>query len=93
MRSEFNTAITYVSILILGQPTFPELVASAALSPSDTSSALGVLHKASKVVKLPNGRYRALMGYVDPLLANFNATEISRARAVREGSLDGMLAR
>lgn len=88
IRQEFATAATLLGILILGNPTFPELVASTALTPDQSNAALGRLFKTSKISKKTNGRYQALAGYDDPLIEAFSSTSISEKRAYWIADLD-----
>jgi len=87
-REEFATAATLMAILILGNPTFPELVASTALTPSQSNTALGRLFETDKIEKGGSGRYVALTGYNDPLLEPFSSTAISDRRARWIADLD-----
>lgn len=87
-REEFATAATLIAILILGNPTFPELVASTALTPDQSSSSLARLFEARKIEKVAGGRYSALAGYDDTLLDAFSSTAISDRRACWIADLD-----
>lgn len=82
-KSEFCQAITLISIIIVGRPTFSELVGASGLSPKDVSDSLHKLFQSSKVQKINQGRYIAVLGYRDALLEHFSTTEISKARSMR----------
>lgn len=87
-RKDFATAATLAAILILGNPTFPELVASTALTPNQSNEALARLFEAEKIEKVTSGRYSALAGYNDTLLDAFSSTAISDRRACWIADLD-----
>lgn len=92
-RKKYNVSITFAAILILGLPTFPELISSTSLSADETSEALSSLYSDGKVTKLANGRYRPMANFSDPLLRSFNSSAISQARAKFIAQLDDGIAR
>jgi len=91
VRDEFADAATYAGILILGNPTFPELVSSTSMSPGQTSEALRRLFQAGKIMKGGGGRYDTLMGFADSILEPFSTTRLSEARAKYVASLDSRM--
>jgi hypothetical protein len=88
IRQDYAAAVTLVGIAILGSPTFPELIASTALSPSQTSDALHRLYQLNKIVKDSNNRYRTLSDFNDVLFDGFSTTSISDSRAKFIAALD-----
>lgn len=88
VRLEYAAAATFIGIAILGSPTFPELIASTSLSPTQTSDALHKLYQSDKIVKDSTGRYRPLTGFEDPIFDGFSTTAISEARAKFIAALD-----
>lgn len=88
VRREYATAVTLIGIMILGAPTFAELIASTSLSPSQASGALHQLYQARKIRKDSSGRYQPLVGYEDQLFDAFSTTSISEARAELIAALD-----
>ena len=92
-RNEFYVSITYAAILMLGRPTFPELISSTSLSADSTSTALHALYQTGKVTKLSNGRYKPLTSFGDDLLSSFSTTKISEARAKFIAQLDDGITR
>ncbi|MFC0588156.1 retron St85 family effector protein [Novosphingobium aquiterrae] len=88
VRTEYEAAVTYVGISVLGTPTFPELIASTALSPTQASDALHHLYQSNKVLKESSGRYRPLAGFGDLIFDGFSTTSISESRAKFIAALD-----
>lgn len=88
VRLEYAKAATFIGISILGSPTFPELISSTSLSPTQTSDALHRLYQSAKIMKESNGRYRPLAGFEDPIFDGFSTTAISQARAKFIAALD-----
>ena len=88
VRQEYETAATLIGIVMLGSPTFSELIASTSLSPSQASDALHRLFQSNKIQKDANGRYQPLVGYEDQIFDGFSTTSISAKRAELIAGLD-----
>lgn len=88
VRLEYAIAVTLIGIIILGSPTFAELIASTSLSPAQTSEALRELYRNNKIRKESSGRYRPLVDFEDDVFDGFSSTSISETRAELIAALD-----
>ena len=88
VRKDYAIALTLIGIVILGSPTFAELIASTSLSPAQTTEALRQLYQTEKILKESNGRYRPLVGFKDQIFDGFSSTSISETRAELIAALD-----
>lgn len=82
-RLKFIRSCVIISTLVIEEPTFVELMNETSLNANVLSHALHGLLTDGKIVKSPDGRYRAPLGYADPELERFDTGRISQVRARR----------
>lgn len=79
-RSMYHVSATLTTILALERPTFIDIISKTSMPATIIRSALKALFEAKSIAKYPNGTYRAIRGFSDPLLGHFSGHEISRLR-------------
>lgn len=83
IRAKYHMASTLISMLVSEKPSYAELLLISGLAPKQLNSALHSLYANGKIEKVGSGRYHALHGYNDDLLAPFSTSQISKSRAER----------
>jgi hypothetical protein len=83
IRDQYEMATTLIAVLAGDRPSYAELLLSSGLHPKQLNSALHGLYTARKIEKVGSGRYRAVNGFADELLAPFSSTAISKTRSKR----------
>lgn len=79
-KERFFDSIVLIAIIVLGRPTFPEIVRALRLAPDQVQQGLSRLFK-TKSIQLNKAIYSPTNGYNDKRLESFNTTEISKLRA------------
>ncbi|WP_454703345.1 retron St85 family effector protein [Agrobacterium leguminum] len=81
IRRQYEEAITLISILVVDQGSYGDILYLSGLAPRQLNGALHRLYLGKRIEKIGTGRYQAINGFHDDLLHPFSSTELSKLRA------------